>query len=178
MADVQVGKRYAQAAFELALDGGGDLARWRSDLNDMAQVLAESQVAPLLNDSRIALDRRQAMVDRVLEVQPLIRNLAKVLIARGRAVDARAVADAFNRLADEHEGLAHAQVTTAVDLSPAQVADIERRLGSALGKRVQARTAVDPALLGGVVVRVGDKLVDGSVRTRLRQLRRELEGAL
>ncbi len=175
MADLQAGKRYAQAAFELALESG-DVARWRSDLGDLATVLAESQAAPLFADGRIPLERRLAMAERVLDVQPLVLNLAKLLIAKGRSLDARAVSDAFNRMADEHEGIAQAEITTAVPLGADQVRSLEQQLSSSFGKRITATAAVDPDLLGGVVVRVGDRLVDGSVRTRLRRMRTELEG--
>jgi len=176
MADVQAGKRYAQAAFELALRTG-DLARWRADLDDVASVLAESAAAPILADARVPLAQRLTMVERMLDIQPLAVNLAKLLVAKGRAADARAVANAFNRLADEHEGIAHASITTAVPLEADQLAVMETTLGAALGKRVLATATVDPGILGGVVVRVGDRLVDGSVKTRLRRLRLNLEGA-
>ncbi len=169
-------KRYAQAVFAIAVENG-TVAAWRSDLADIAQVLTASQAAPVLADGHIPLDRRLAMVERILDVQPLAINLAKLLVQRGRSLEAAAVARSFNGMADEHEGIAHALVTAAVDLSAEQVASIEQRLSQSLGKRVHATASVDPALLGGVVVRVGDKLVDGSVRTRLRLLRRELQGA-
>jgi len=175
MADVQAAKRYAQAAFEIAQEQGS-IAAWRSDLGDVASVLAESQAAPVLADGRIPLQQRLAMVERVLDVSPQARNLAKLLVQKGRSPEARAVSEAFNRMADEAEGIAHARVTTAVELTAAQIAAIERQLGESLGKRVHAVGIVDPAIVGGVVVQVGDRLVDGSVRTRLQRLRRELEG--
>ncbi|MBI5946667.1 MAG: ATP synthase F1 subunit delta [Chloroflexi bacterium] len=168
--------RYAQAVFAIAVEAGS-IAAWRSDLADIAQVLTSSQAAPVLADSRIPLDRRLAMVDRTLDVQPLARNLAKLLVQRGRSLAAADVARSFNGMADAHEGIAHARVTAAVDLNAGQLAAIEQRLSQSLGKQVRATASVDPALIGGVVVRVGDKLVDGSVRTRLRLLRRELQGA-
>ncbi|MCK6565146.1 MAG: F0F1 ATP synthase subunit delta [Dehalococcoidia bacterium] len=143
MANEQAAKRYAQAVMSLALEANA-LAAWRADLDDIASVLAESDAAPLLADGRIALETRLALLDRVLEVQPLALNLAKLLVSKGRSLDARTVAVAFNRMADAVEGIAHAET--------------------------------DPAIIGGVVVKVGDHLVDGSVRTRLKQLRRELEG--
>lgn len=177
MADVAAAKRYAQAAFDLARETGADLDRWRADLEDVAAVLSESQAAPLLADGRIVLEERLAMLARVLDIQPLALNLARLLVQKGRSLDARAVANAFGRLADEAEGLAHAEVTTAVELRAEQVRGIEERLSAALGKRVSARASVDPALIGGVVLRVGDRLVDGSVRTRLRRLKKELAGA-
>ena len=113
----------------------------------------------------------------MLDVQPLALNLAKLLIAKGRSLEARYVAISFGEMVDEREGLAHARVTTAVELTPAQVTAISDRLGRALNKRVETTTVVDPSILGGLVVRVGDQMVDGSIRSRLKALRRELQGA-
>jgi len=176
MADVQAARRYAQAAFAIAKDANA-IAQWRAELDDVATVLAESQLAPLLADARIPAERRMEMAARVLAVSPLVLNLAKLLIRKGRSQDARAVASAFNRLADEQEGIAHAQITTAVELSPEQLNAIAAKLTAAMGKNVRATSVVDPAIIGGLVVKVGDRLVDGSIRTRLKRLRRELEGA-
>lgn len=176
MADLQAARRYAQAAFGIARDTG-TIASWRSELNDVATVLTESGLAPILSDARVPIEQRLSMVERTLDVSPLVLNLAKLLVARGRAAEARAVADAFGRLADDHEGIAHAEVTTAVELAPAQLDAIAQQIGQSLGKQVRVTGTVDPGIVGGVVVRVGDKLVDGSVRTRLKRLRRELEGA-
>jgi F-type H+-transporting ATPase subunit delta len=176
MADVQAGKRYAQAAFSIAREQG-TIATWRAELGDVASVLSESQLAPVLADAKVPLETRLGMVERTLSVSPLVLNLAKLLVSKGRSLDARAVADAFTRMADESEGIAHAHVTTAVELSPQQLSDLTARLSQSMGKRVATTATVDPSIIGGVVVRVGDKLVDGSVRTRLKTLRRELEGA-
>jgi len=68
-------------------------------------------------------------------------------------------------------------VTTAVELPPERVAAIERQLSERFGKKVIAATKVDPSIIGGAIIRVGDRLIDGSIRTRLKLLRRELEGA-
>ncbi|MBE0608851.1 MAG: ATP synthase F1 subunit delta [Dehalococcoidia bacterium] len=176
MADLPAARRYAQAAFGIARDAGA-IAAWREELNDVATVLAESGLAPTLSDTRVPVEQRLAMVERTLDVSPLALNLAKLLVSKARSGEARAVADAFGRLADDHEGIAHAEVTTAVELAPAQLDAIAQQLGISLGKQVRAIGTVDPGIVGGVVVRVGDKLVDGSVRTRLKRLRRELEGA-
>lgn len=176
MADLQAARRYAQAAFGIARDTG-TIANWRMELNDVATVLAESGLAPVLSDTRVPIEQRISMVERTLDVSTMVLNLAKLLVTKGRAAEARAVADAFGRLADDHEGIAHAEVTTAVELAPAQLDAIAQQIGQSLGKQVRVTGTVDPGIVGGVVVRVGDKLVDGSVRTRLKRLRRELEGA-
>lgn len=176
MADPQAAKRYAQAAFGIASDTNA-IPQWRSELNDVAMVLAESGLAPVLADTKLPLERRLSLVDRALDVSPLAMNFAKLLVSKGRSTEARAVAEAFDRMADEREGIAHASVTTAVELSPDQLNAISARLSQSLGRQVRTRAVVDPSIIGGLVVRVGDKLVDGSIRTRLKRLRRELEGA-
>ena len=176
MADRQAAKRYAQAAFAIARDGDA-IAQWRSDLDDVAAVLADSDAAGWFAAPRVPVAERQAAVGRALEVGPLALNLARLLIAKGRTLEAREVADAFNRLADEHEGLAQAEITTAVPLQDDQIAAMEQRLGEALGKQITATASVDSDIIGGVVLRIDDHLIDGSVRSRLRRLRQELSGA-
>lgn len=176
MADRQAAKRYAQAAFAIARDGDA-IAQWRADLDDVAAVLADSDAAGWFAAPRVPVGDRQAAAERALDVGPLALNLARLLIAKGRTPEAREIADAFSRLADEHEGLAQAEITTAVPLRDDQVAAMEQRLGEALGKQITATAAVDSDIIGGVVLRIDDHLIDGSVRTRLRRLRQELSGA-
>ena len=176
MADYQAGKRYAQAAFAIAKDAG-TIATWRADLAEIATVLTNVGAARLLTNTGLPLEERYVMVDRMLDIQPLARNLAKLLVSKGRTADAPAVAEAFGRLADADAGIEHASITTAIALAPDQVERLEEQLSTAFGKKVQATATVDPSLIGGVIVRVGDRLVDGSVRSRLKQLRRELAGS-
>ncbi len=176
MADRQAAKRYAQAVFAIARDGDS-IAQWRANLADLAAVLADSDAAGWFAAPRVPVAERQAAVARALDVSPLALNLARLLIAKGRTLEAPAIADAFNRLADEHEGVAQASITTAVPLQPDQVAAMERQLGEALGKRITATAAVDSDIIGGLVLRIDDQLIDGSLRTRLRRLRQELSGA-
>jgi F-type H+-transporting ATPase subunit delta len=176
MANEQVAKRYAQAVFGIAVDQE-TIPRWRADLDDIAIVLSESEASPILADSRVSLARREEMVGRILDVQPLALNFARVLLQKGRSLEARAIGDAFGRMADEHQGIVHAQLTSAFDLTAEQVSTIEQRLSTETGKTVKATTLTDPSILGGLIIRIGDTLIDGSIRTRLKRLRRELEGA-
>ncbi|OAI39700.1 hypothetical protein AYO38_07220 [bacterium SCGC AG-212-C10] len=169
----EAAKRYAQAVFEIAVESG-DFTGWRSYLDDVATVLTESQVATYFADAKTPLDERLAAVSRVLDLPEVALNFARVLVANGRSRDARAVEKAYTVMADAHAGIVHAQLTTAVPLDQAQVSAIESQLGAALGKSVHATAVVDPTVIGGIIVRVGDKLIDGSVRSRLKLLRRDL----
>lgn len=176
MASEEAASRYAQAAFAIAVDDG-TIDQWRRDLADIATVLADSELAMHLADDRIPVAERQALIERALDIAPKALNLAKLLIAKGRSQGAGFVASAFERMADEHEGRIQAEVTSAIDLTQEQVAAIAQHLSEVSGRQVTVRLTVDPAIMGGLIVRVGDQLTDGSVRTRLRRLQRQLESA-
>lgn len=173
MADTQAARRYAQAAFSIANESDS-LAMWREQLADVAEVLSESDAAPLFADGRKAASERIVLLERVLDVDPLVLNLAKLLITKGRTAEASAIAQLFGEMVDAAAGIAHAVVTTAVELSAEQLTQIESKLSEALGVTIDARAETDPEILGGIVVRVGDRLIDGSIRSRLESLRKEL----
>jgi F-type H+-transporting ATPase subunit delta len=101
-------------------------------------------------------------------------NLAKLLIESNRIREVGAIAEDFQRLADEAAGRVRATVTTAVELSSKDRDRVEHELSRRLGKEVRLDALVDPAILGGLKVQYGDRLVDASVATRLQQLRRRL----
>ena len=176
MAFDEAARRYAQAAFDIAV-ADGTIDQWRSELDDIASVLAESELARNFADDRVPLEERYALVERVLDISPKATNLAKLLVQKGRSRGARFVERAFSRMADERENRVDVEIASAVELAADHLASIEKSLAESLGKTIRATVRVDPSLVGGVVIRVGDKLIDGSVRTRLRRLHRQLEGA-
>lgn len=176
MASDEAARRYAQAAFDIAV-ADGTIEQWRSELDDIASVLAESELARTFADDRIPLEERYALVDRVLDISPKATNLSKLLVQKGRSRGARFVERAFSRMADERENKVDVDIASAVELTPEHLASIEQSLAQSIGKTIRATVSVDPGLVGGIVIRVGDQLIDGSVRTRLRRLQRQLEGA-
>jgi len=105
-------------------------------------------------------------------------NLAHLLVSKGRTDAAVAIAEQFARLAEEHRGLARAKAITAVPLSEADLQTLTTRLREKTGRQVVLETEVDPSILGGVVVQIGDRLIDGSTRARLEALRDSLVGAV
>lgn len=175
MANEGSARRYAQAAFEIALESNA-IPAWRAGLADVAELLVDSAAASTLADSRLPLNQRLRVVDRALDGDPLVVNMAKVLVSHGRSLKARDVEKAFNDLADAHESIAHAEVTTAVELGAGELEAIEQKLSASTGRSVKATSTIDPSIIGGVVIKVGDRLLDASVRTRLRLMRRQLEG--
>jgi F-type H+-transporting ATPase subunit delta len=171
-----VAKRYAQAAFEIARERDS-LEEWASDLALVAQVMADPQAATVLSSTKVALADRYRLLEAILtDIDPLVMNLARLLVAKGRVGVASQVAEAYRGLVDEHTGVAHATVVTAVPLDDAERRAVEDRLSQVTGKRVVAHLEVETAIVGGLVARVGDRLIDGSTRSKLLALRGALRG--
>jgi len=170
--------RYAEAAFGLA-GSEGRLAEWADDLAAVGVAFGEGGGRAFLEDRKVGADEKLALIDRALvNAQPGVRNLVKLLAQKGRGELVGEVVAKFRELYDESRGVVHARVTTAVELSDSDRDALQARLGQTSGKQVEIETEVDPAILGGIVVRVGDTLVDGSARTRLVALKRQLEGSI
>jgi len=171
-------RRYAEAAFSLASEGN-TLDRWGDDLAALAAFAEEGDVAPLLRSNRLPREEKLRLVEAGVggQLSPLAMNLARLLAERGKLHLAREVEHAFREMLDDARGLAHATVTTAVPLSGDERTAIAVRLSSMTGKQVDVTPVVDESIIGGLIARIGDQLIDGSTRTRLVALKRRLETA-
>jgi F-type H+-transporting ATPase subunit delta len=136
-------------------------------------VLSDPDVARALTNPTIATEQRMAIVSDLFDGSEAT-NLAKLLIESDRVRDVGAIADEFQRLADEAAGRVRATVTTAVELSSKDRDRVAEELSKRLGREIHLDVLVDPAILGGLKLQYGDRLVDASVATRLQQLRRRL----
>ena len=170
-------RRYAEAAFQIATRDG-TIELWRDQLQRARDALADERIARVLHDQGIPLDDRLAVVDRVFagSLDPRVQNLVGLLLRRGRIEQLPRLVDEFIRLDNERLGIVTAEVTSAAPLTQQEIDALTRRLQERTGGRVQFTFRTDPDLLGGVTVRVGDELMDGSVRGRLERLRNQLIG--
>lgn len=176
MARTASAKRFAEAAFQIA-SHQGQLVKWQEDLERMAEMLTHPQLVELLDNPETRLDEKLRLLEPLLAgMSPLARNLAGLLVSRGQVTLLPHLVSEYERLLDLHEGREHAQVTTALPLEAPQQERIKAGVAGLLKKEIVLSSRVDPAILGGVVIRVGDKLIDGSVRTRLHDLGRSLLG--
>jgi F-type H+-transporting ATPase subunit delta len=166
-------RRYAEAAFQLA-DRDGAIERWRTEL-EQASTTAEGDLMVVLANPALPLDDRLKVADQVFAglSQP-VRNLILLLVRRRRIEQLPRVAAEFGRLDDRRQGITHATATSAAPLTDLEVRALTARLEQMTGGQVRLATDIDEKLLGGLVVRVGDRLIDGSVRGRLERLRNRL----
>ena len=171
--------RYATALFGLARDQK-QLETVGASLAALRQALAESEdlrqltASPLI--TRDEAVRAAAAVAQSLRLDPLTANLLGVLARNHRLAQLGNVIRAFNLLAADHRGETTAQVTSARPLADDQVAALKSNLKSRLGRDVAVDLTVDPAILGGLVVKVGSQMIDGSIRTKLTTLAQAMKG--
>jgi F-type H+-transporting ATPase subunit delta len=173
-------RRYAEAAFQVA-QRDGTLETWRAELDEAAAVTADEQVERMLANPAVALETRLEMAQSIFGkvVSKPVLNLIGLMLRRGRIDQLTRVAAEFRRLDNARQGITLATATSAAPLSPEDVRALTARMEQFTGGRVELDLQVDPSLLGGLVVRVGDRLIDGSVRGRLERLRNQLvSGAL
>ena len=172
-------RRYAQAAFAIA-QADGTLDAWGSALQGLAALVADPTVGAYLETTKVESSQKFATLDQALAaVEPKARNLAKLLVRKRRIGLAGEIASAFASFVDAERGVARARVTTATALSGAgrqSIVEAVRRTTGATD--VELDEQVDREILGGAIVQVGDHIIDGSVRTRLRGLRRSIAGSI
>jgi F-type H+-transporting ATPase subunit delta len=169
-----VAERYANALFELALDQNA-LPAVESDLTNFASLIDESADLKRLVRSPVfsAGDQARA-IEAVLAkagIGGVVSNFAKVAIANRRLFAVPEIITAFKRLAAKHRGEVAAEVTSAEPLSDKHIADLKAALKASLGKDVALAAHVDPSLIGGLIVKVGSRMIDGSLRTKLNSLK-------
>ncbi|MBI2858625.1 MAG: ATP synthase F1 subunit delta [Chloroflexi bacterium] len=174
MATVAAARRYAQAVFDIA-STRSELDRWRDEIREIVRVTADAQVYAVLESPRVPFAEKQEVLNKLLPgISPLVMNLAYVLVKARRLNIAGRMLEIFSGMVDAHKGIVHAQVTTAVQIDEQEQQFLADWLGRQSGKQVMLQNRLDPGIIGGVVVRVGDQVMDASVRTKLDRMKRNL----
>ncbi|MFN4177012.1 F0F1 ATP synthase subunit delta [Phenylobacterium sp.] len=175
-----VGERYAQALFDLAAEQK-KVAAVEADLKSLKAAIADSRdLRMLLASPAFDADAKRkgltAIADKA-KFDAVTKKFLGLLAVNGRASALSAVIASFERLAADARGAVSAEVVTALPLSPAQAKSVAQALRQALGKDPEITTRVDPALLGGIKVKVGSRLFDASLRSKLDSLKFALKRA-
>jgi len=174
MPRISSGKRYAQAAFELAL-GRNELGSWQEGLKKMAALTANEELMALLQSPRLPFDAKKELLQKQLgEINPLAFNLVLLLVHKGSLRLSSDIYQQYIALLDAHCGIERAKVTAAVPLSDEDKETISSRLGKVVERKVVIDDKVDSSIIGGFIARMGDMLIDGSIRQRLETLKKSL----
>jgi F-type H+-transporting ATPase subunit delta len=173
------GRRYASAAFTVASQTG-DYDAWLQTLTQVGRVLQMPSARTIFLSPAVPAAQKAAALDRVVpNVSPTLRNFLHILVDRDRLAEVPGIAEALSELINARRGIITAEVTTAVPLDAELERLVAQRLAAYLERdpeKVTIHPHVDPAIIGGVVARVGDQVIDDSVRGRLERLRRTLAG--
>jgi F-type H+-transporting ATPase subunit delta len=173
-------RRYAAAAFDVA-SATGDYDDWLATLQEFARILQMPSARTIFASPAVATPQKRAALDRLLpKASPMVRNFFHILAERDRLAEVPGIAEALHELINQRRGIITAEVTTAVALDAEMQRLVAQRLATYLNRdpeKVTISSRVDPAIIGGVVARVGDRLIDDSVRGRLERLRRTLAGS-
>jgi len=167
---------YARGLFEIAR-AEGTIDEVEDELFRFARSYESSdQLRNALTDEQIPASRRQAIVEDLLgnKVTPTTTQLISMVVGSGRARDLPAIVDKLVARASSAKNLELAEVRSAVPLTPDQETRLAAALANATGKEVNLKVVVDPTVLGGLVATVGDTVIDGTVRTRIEQLKSRL----
>jgi len=171
--------RYASALFELASEAG-TVTAVESDLDSLEAALGESaELRALIRNpeiSREQIGKVMTGVGQKIGLSDLTKNFLGVLAENRRVAELPAMIRAFHMIAAAQRGEVTAEVASAHALTDEQIATLETKLRAREGRTVKLKTRVDPALLGGLVVTVGSKRIDGSIRTRLNSLAQAMKG--
>jgi F-type H+-transporting ATPase subunit delta len=169
--------QYANALADIALAQGAAEPALQQ-LTGFANVHAESaELRNFLASPAVDRNAKHAVIEKLvarLGASKIIRNFLLVMVDHNRTHILQEIVNAFQEVVRQRQGIAEAEISTAIELDAAQKAEFAFTLERMTGKRVEAKYSLEPALLGGAVVRIGDAIYDGSLRQRLNAMRARL----
>jgi F-type H+-transporting ATPase subunit delta len=169
-----VARRYARALFDVA-DQKGDADGWLSHLDALSAVTSDRQMTESFRNPGISdAAKIGALTQAFPDLPDEMKNLVRLLVIRNRTDILPGIAAAYTEYLDEKHGRVDAEVTSARPLSADEMAAIQEHLNKRTGLTVKVRTAVDESIIGGVVMRIGDEVIDASVATKLERMRQRL----
>ena len=172
-------RRYSQAIFRMALEKK-DMNRWQSDLRKASSLMKDTALFSLIANPQVEVDKKSKTLEQRLgDVNPMVIKLLLLLAAKSRLALIDDIAEEYQASVDNYrgiEGTEIAEVTTAIPLDDDYQLKVAERITEIIGKPVLLKPKVDPGIIGGIIIRVGDKLIDGSLRSKLAALRKDLGG--
>jgi F-type H+-transporting ATPase subunit delta len=170
-----IARPYAEAAFELA-QAANALPAWSSMLRYVSAVVAETAMARSLDNPRFTPGDKESLILSVCgeKLDSMGRQFVRVLVEADRVAVLPQIAALFDELKNDAEGVATARIDSAFPLTDAQLAELKEALEKRFGKKIEATVNVDPELVGGARITVGDTVIDASVRAQLQSMANQL----
>jgi F-type H+-transporting ATPase subunit delta len=169
--------QYANALADIALAQGAAEPTARQ-LNDFGTSYAQSsELRTFLASPAVTIDAKHAVIEKImarLGASRILRNFLFVITDSHRTQLIPEIIASFQQVLRQRQGIAEAEISSAVELSAAQKTEFAKTLARLTGKKIETKYSLDPALLGGAVVRIGDTIYDGSLRNRLNEMRARL----
>lgn len=166
-------RRYAEALLDLAPDER-TVSSYRESLDKLGPIFDRATIAALRDPSVSMESRKSALADALAGEPAVVRSLFLLLLERDRIALVPLIARAFGDIVDQRAGIAKARITTAVPIAEREQAELVQRLEQKSGRTLRATFAVDPTLIGGAKIQIGDHLIDSSLQGKLISLGREL----
>ena len=168
-------RRYAQAVFELALENR-ELEKWFDDLTLLSDSVSNQEFLDFLSQPRVTNEEKIRVVRDALgdSVGPLALNLMSLLATKNIVHILPGITDQYQELLDAQQGIERAEAVTAIPLDDDEQRRVTEMLSAMSGRDVRLTTRVDAEILGGMIIRIDDRVMDGSTRSRLQAMRREL----
>lgn len=164
-----VSKIYSDALFDVALEMNA-VERIQSEFDFLSATLKEnSDFYELIKTPRVSVDEKKALLEETFKSsfsEPFM-NFIKILMDKKRGPEVLNIKKAFDQRVDEHNNIAKATVESVLPLSASQMADLTQKLGTLSGKKVSLTNVVNPSLVGGLLVTMGDRVIDGSIKYKL-----------
>jgi F-type H+-transporting ATPase subunit delta len=163
-----IARPYAEAVFKLARDSN-ELARWSRTLEVLEILVTDPQMQAAIGDPNLSAQQLESLILGVAgeAVDGVGRNFVQVLITNDRLALMSEIRSLFEELRREHEGILEARIISALPIDDRQRAELVARLEAKHGRKVSAQVEVDPKLIGGVRIAIGDKVIDATVRGKL-----------
>ena len=170
-------RRYAQAVYQIAVEKN-NIEQWVDDLSMLASTTQDTQFLSFVSSPKVGNDKKTGLIKDVFaeHIGSEAVNLCCLLASRNSMSILPSIADYIQEFVDMEKGLERAEIVSAVKLTQEQLETIKGVVSSMVGKELVLTNRVDTDIVGGFLVRVGDRMIDGSLRTRFQEMKRELVG--
>lgn len=171
-----VGKRYAEALFEAGIELN-KLENFKSEIEFVSQVLkSDDQLKTIFQHPKLSKNEKKDIINSLFKenVSEELLNLCYITVDKGREKHLEVISDEYRKLYNEKQGIIEAQALTAVAMSKEELENLQAKLSSKLNKKVELKNTIDTTVVGGVLVKVGDKIIDGSIKGKLNEVYRNL----